>query len=390
MKEKVESKLKEIADCICKKINDKPVDYIGGLYDGEFGPLLFLYYYAKYIDNSLDKIVESYTENLVNNINSINRHTFCSGLSGILYLFELLREEEFIDIDLNDVEKIFDNYMIQAIKGDISNKNFDLLHGSLGVLIYFLKKNTNKNLISNFIDKLFEAGEINNINHTVKWKSAINIENKFIYNISLSHGMSGIALFLSRAIEKNISVNKTMFEGIINYLLSQEMDHNLYGSCFPSFSIEHPNPETLKSRLGWCYGDLGIGYTIWFAGKINNQKKWQEKGLGILLKTTERKPSEEESVVDAGICHGSAGIAMFYKKIYDETNHEEFKYAYTDWINKTLKLGIFSNGLAGYKSQTNEEWVCDSSLLSGISGIGLVLISYLFNDKQKWDQLFLL
>lgn len=390
MKEKVESKLKEIADCICEKINDKPVDYIGGLYDGEFGPLLFLYYYAKYIDNSLDEIVESYTENLVNNINSINRHTFCSGLSGILYLFELLREEEFIDIDLDDVEKIFDNYMIQSIKEDISNKNFDFLHGSLGVLIYFLKKNTNKNLILNFIDKLFESGEINKPDNMVKWKSNINIENRFIYNISLSHGMSGILLFLSRAIEKNIPVNKTMYEGTINYILAQEMDYNHYGSYFPSFSIEHANIETFKSRLGWCYGDLGIGYAIWFAGKVNNEKKWQKKGLDILLKTTERKPLTEESVVDAGICHGSAGIAMFYKKIYDETCQEEFKYAYMDWIKETLRLDTFPNGLAGYKSLMSEDWVCDYSLLTGISGIGLILISHLLNDNQKWDQLFLL
>lgn len=67
-------------------------------------------------------------------------HTFSNGLSGILYLFEFLRENKFIDIDVSDVQPILDNYIVGKMRLDIQQKNYDFMHGALGVGFHFLKR----------------------------------------------------------------------------------------------------------------------------------------------------------------------------------------------------------------------------------------------------------
>ena len=145
-----------------------------------------------------------------------------------------------------------------------------------------------------------------------------------------------------------------------------------------------------KGRLAWCYGDLGIGMALWQSGKAVDNKGWKEKGLEILLQSTKRRDLKESLVSDAGICHGSAGVALIFRRMYLETCIEEFNEATNYWITKTLDFAHFVDGLAGYKTKLASEWKCDYSLLTGISGIGLVLLSYIENNQQKWDEILLL
>ena len=52
--------------------------------------------------------------------------------------------------------------------------------------------------------------------------------------------------------------------GTIGYILSQEIDRSKYGSCFPSQSLENGD-EIHRSRLGGCYGDLGVAAALWLS-----------------------------------------------------------------------------------------------------------------------------
>ena len=142
--------------------------------------------------------------------------------------------------------------------------------------------------------------------------------------------------------------------------------------------------------MAWCYGDLGIGIALLQVRKILEKKEYEKKGLEILLKSTQRRNYNETLVTDAGICHGSAGIALIFRRMYYEIGRKEFKEATQYWINQTLHFSRFEDGLAGYKTYIKDGWKNDYSLLMGISGVGLVLLSYLENDKQDWDEMFLL
>jgi len=54
------------------------------------------------------------------------------------------------------------------------------------------------------------------------------------------------------------------------------------------------------------------------------------------------------------------------------------------------KYSEYKDGLVGFKTYMMGEWIGDYSLVTGISGIGLVLMSYIADDLQKWDEMLLL
>jgi exonuclease III len=386
----IKLKLDQIADCICKKIQKDPIIHIDGLYSGKFGILLFLNYYAKYTNNIA--IASDYANNLLDNFYMKTMlHTFCSGLSGILYLFEFLRENDFIDINTEEVANEFDDFLLRSMRKDIENRYYDFLHGALGVGFYFLKKQKESPVIE-MVKFLYEIAEKDYINNVFKWKSVLNEHEEMGYNISLSHGMSGIILYLSHVIKNKINDNYLleMLEGAVHYILSQEIDVRIYGSYFPSYSLENKDTKIYKSRLAWCYGDLGVAYSVWYAGKVVNKQSWIDKGMNILIHSTNRINLIKNHVIDAGICHGSIGIAMMYRKIFIETNNLLFLEAARYWIKETLHFSVFQDGLAGYKTYKGENFSCDYSMLTGVSGIGIMFISYLMNDQQNWDEMFLL
>jgi lantibiotic modifying enzyme len=394
MHNKIEIKLEQIANCIAGKIQKNHEDNLMGIYNGDFGILMFLLYYSEYSNSKKYVLLtENYAEKLLKKIDlHVMIHTFCSGLSGILYLFDFLKRQDLIDIDIEDSKLLLEDFLVKEMQKDINNRYYDFMHGALGVGFYFLKRNENKNPIIQLIDFLYKTAEKKPHSNIFKWKSSLNTDNDIGYNIALSHGMASIVIFLAHCIKKNIIENKVneMLVGTINYILSQEIDYKKYGSFFPPQSLENNNRLILSSRLGWCYGDLGVAFSIWYAGKVTCNKKWEKKGLNILLISTERIPTVEKSVFDAGICHGSTGVAMIYRRMYLETGNIIFLDAFHNWLKQTIVYSNFSDGLAGYKTKEGKQWTNDYTLLTGIAGIGLMFLSYTMNDQQCWDELFLL
>lgn len=395
MKNTIKQKADQIAECIYNKVNSQQKKSSLGLYNSEFGILLFLYYYSKYTQNpKYILLTETYTEELLDVLSEkLESHTFCSGLAGILYLFKYLKENDFVDIDINDAQIAFDDYLITKMRQDIARKHYDFMHGALGVGLYFLKKGTNDDAINELIEYLYNTAEKDPLNKIIKWKSLIDIKtNKYGYNIALSHGISSIIIFLCRALNKDAQNEKLleMLNGAVNYILSQQINPHIHGSCFPSQSIENGFP-LFKSRLAWCYGDLGAGLALWHAGKTVDNKEWEKKGMEVLLYSAKRLTRSETAVMDAGICHGSAGIAMIYRRLYIETGNPVFSKATDYWIEQTLKFSEGEDVLSDYMPYRSDEVKEYSyNLLEGISGIGLVILDRLNDDNQKWDEMFLI
>ena len=396
---KIQHKIDLIAKYIFNNAKKRKTETFNGIYSGEYGWLLFMFYYAKYSGSKkYTSLTENYAEILVEQLTTkFQLHTFSNGLSGILYLFEFLRKKKFIDIDVSDVQHILDDYIVTQMRLDIQQKNYDFMHGALGVGLYFLKRGDANEYIHELIDFLYNTAEtVTNANCRIfKWKSSMKInEDVVVYNLALCHGLSSIIVFLSRVYRSNIKDERVleMLIGAINYVLSQEMDFSQYGYSFPAYVPKYilNIPSNSKVRLAWCYGDLGIGLALWQAGKAVQKKEWEEKGLHILLQSTQRKDLADNFVVDTELCHGSAGISMIFRRMFLETKQQEFAEAASYWLDQTLKLDTFNDGLAGYKTFIISEWKCNYSLLTGISGTGLMLLTSLHEDEQNWDELFLL
>jgi hypothetical protein len=112
----------------------------------------------------------------------------------------------------------------------------------------------------------------------------------------------------------------------------------------------------------------------------------------IAQQTTTRRTGEESGVVDAGFCHGSAGIAHLYLKIYRLTQDQEMLKAGQYWLDYTINFERNNNGIMGYAAwdNVNMKPKKELGLLSGHAGIGLVYLSYLSSDNTIWDSSLLL
>jgi lantibiotic modifying enzyme len=129
------------------------------------------------------------------------------------------------------------------------------------------------------------------------------------------------------------------------------------------------------------------------AGKIFNNESWKDEAIGILLKTTEIREWSEAKVLDAGLCHGTSGIAHIYNRAYKYTGIEKFKVSAIYWFEQTLKMAAFDDGLAGYKTYRAPEFggFCnENGFLTGIAGIGLAMISAVSDIEPVWDRALLL
>lgn len=390
----IEHKLSEIHDCIKTYIesqlyltSNEPL----GLFTGDFGIFLFNVLYNSQTLKKTKKIKDNHFIKTIFTKWTTNPyyHTYCSGSSGILDMLLYLTNTGVYKTNLNDYIYYFNKHLSKKIEEDMLIGNFDFLHAALGPAFFILNQNTELEIIYNFIEQLDRIS----IKHKkyVKWVSIIDKERKG-YNISLSHGMSSILIFLLESQKKGINNNTTkhLINGTINYILDQKKEiKSENGSIFASTSKENES-ELVSGRLGWCYGDLGIAIAMWQAFKISNSTVLKRIAEEIIINTSQRRDLASNFVRDAGICHGTAGIAMVFHYFGEETGLNEAWEAYYYWLNETLKMSKFEDGLAGYKTYISEtEIKNDYSLLLGISGIGLVLLSELTNNFS-WQRFFLL
>ena len=278
-----------------------------------------------------------------------------------------------------------DEILFEGIKVLMERGNYDFLHGAIGIGLYLLQSKD-----KNYIKNLYEFVELmDKSSHRLKnglaWESIVDYKTKIGYNLSPSHGLASIILFLSKLYKENIYKEKALFliQGALEFLFANLLNYKKIGVYFPSWVCEGDHPYV--SRLGWCYGDLGIGIFLWLTSKNLEDQELEKKSLEILKLTTQRTDIKKESIVDPGLCHGTAGIAHVYSRLYNYTNDIDFKNSAIHWYHETLKMDTFSDGLAGYKIHTEEGFVNSVSLLEGITGIGLSLISALDYQEPSWD-----
>lgn len=161
-KKLISQKIELIANEILIEINEHKKEKQLGILTGDFGILLFLFYYARYSKKqSITIQAEKYAEELLLILpKEVKNYTFCSGLSGILYLFNFLHNHQFISIDTSAYKTDFELYITNKMKRDFDIGNYDFMHGIIGGGIYFLNQRTNKQLIIDIVDFLYNIAEI--------------------------------------------------------------------------------------------------------------------------------------------------------------------------------------------------------------------------------------
>lgn len=388
----VKNYIREVLD----KIHAEIINKEGGLsiLGGKYGFALFDFYYRKQYNLNLDDNPKLSLQQLAEESFTNTNPTFSNGIAGLRWYFSFLYHHKVIEFEDYQILSPPDNAQEELAIEMLSIGNYDFLHGAIGIAYNFIysSNNHNKEFIKVFIFKLTQLLERGKENQMIPWFDSLTKQIKpNSINLGFAHGIPSILKFCIECYKNDLAKEESKILGqiIIDFLI-KNANQGKNESYFPYF-LDLDTNRYKFSRLAWCYGDLTIGYVMYHAGLIFNHQNSKELGMEILLNCTKRKSYETTLITDAGICHGTAGVAHIFNKCWKETNDPVFKVASEYWIEKTIDYFNSPTNLGGYKKYitVSNEYELDSGILEGSAGIGLVLLSFL-SDDFDWDYCLML
>ncbi|MBK9286010.1 MAG: lanthionine synthetase C family protein [Sphingobacteriaceae bacterium] len=359
----------------------------------------------KLISNSREEVlflIQNYFDetflSLQNNKQMQGGYNLCLGYSGIIWYYSYLVNLGFAELGTLDS---MENQLLNSSLNDLRNGEYDYLHYSLGLALAISNRNVFDKVKLDYFDSLIEILDDNKKDYDsgIAWVLNSDPKNPNAYefktiNLSLSHGIPSIICLLSKLIKiKDINPKaKYLLENSVNFLLSLRLKKDNNVSLYPVNCYEDGTIMEGFSRLGWCYGDLGIAIALWNAGKALDRSDLKNEALEILIHSTKRLDLKQNAIKDACLCHGTSGMAHIYNRFYKETKLKEFDDARLYWLNETLKMSKYDDGIAGYKTWEESGWKNNDSLLEGVTGIGLALLGFLSENPEdlNWDTCLLL
>lgn len=388
-KSEIHQKLKEISNLIVREDFNNRLDSYG-LMNGSTGPLLFVNYYDKYSNTLSESYIINNIDKILLNIKDVPGFNLSGGLGGILWAIKSLTKSGFIE-DENSLYESTTALFHDSLSDHCEKNNFDYLHGAFGIALYLLDSEINfdKKVLERWLENFIKTSETadNKITRKILLNTETGIKG---YCLGLAHGTPSIILIIIKYLQ--LTKSKTGLD-ILKKSINHLMDSAFKDTTLSFFPDTIVNGESkYPSRLAWCYGDLGCALALYKAGAFLADKDLSNQALEIMLHSSQRRSINDNFVKDADFCHGSAGIAHFFARFYNYTNHEEFRAASEYWFEKTLEMGHFEDGLAGFKhyNGATKDYDCKPGLLEGVSGIGLTFISAVSKIEPKWDSCFLL
>ncbi|MFM7429115.1 MAG: lanthionine synthetase C family protein [Flammeovirgaceae bacterium] len=370
--------------------------------DGHPGVAMFYAYYYKLTlkNEHLDichRLIDRLVDYLADNDTNFS-YSICSGVTGVVWTLQHLMKEKILQED-DTVFAEIDELLRNVGKNRISLGDFDYLHGGLGCAIYLLDKANNSDVVDEMLEALNQSSKTDEVGKywIDIYTTLLSGDKRPTVNFGLAHGQPSIIYFLAKVVEKGYggTLAIKMLKDSINYLLVHSDISTGVPSFFPTFryagDMDVHEPKEF-SRLAWCYGDLGVVFSLFFASRALKDDRLQEIALKISLKSTERKKFEETQIMDGGLCHGFAGVAHLYNRLYMQTENSIFLNTSNYWANELIDYIVKIGGINCFNEyHRGEGYKLSKGFLAGSAGAGLMLISVLENSiKPNWDRFLLL
>ena len=252
-----------------------------------------------------------------------------------------------------------------------SSHQFELVQGYAGAYLLLdpVENPEARDCILRFYEWLFAAPD-----HS-RW----NLVNRFdrlrphAHNVlGLSHGIAGVlaALCAHGRSERELRLMTT----IADILLSAATNSADLGPQWGYALGELP----LHRRVAWCHFSLGIAVSLWNAGKILRRSDLANAAVES-TRGMSHVPVENWGMVDHGFCHGTAGSALLFQYLGNETGDIGLKNLATD-LTSMLISGFDESKIVGYVAIYGRQRFDDHGLLMGAAGIALALLT--LTDKS--------
>jgi len=362
------------------------------LRDGYAGIALFFAYLhltsarkddRDYAVEVLDRAVDGVTE-------MVARPGLYTGFSGVGWVLEHLRN--LIPSNLRSARELAGE-LSEELQGTDWHASFDLLHGVAGIGVYGLERQPEPDAaewLAAVVARLAATAERSPAG--AAWRVRQDVPYG-AYDLGIANGQAGAIAFLGAAYAAGVAPAETrrLARRGVAWLLAHKLPAG-ERSTFPrSFD---PLGTAQPSRLAWCSGDLGIAVALLAAARHTGQRAWEGEALALARRSAARRDELAETP-DACLCHGTAGIAHLFNRLFHATGEAAFGDAARFWIERTFAIRRPGERIAGFpawglNAQGKPGWRAEPGFLHGAAGIGLALLAAVSPVEPAWDRVMLL
>jgi lantibiotic biosynthesis protein len=215
-------------------------------------------------------------------------------------------------------------------------------------------------------------------------------------NCGLAHGAPGPLALMSLALAEGVEVSgqADAVRGLADWVAGQGRP----GRFGPEWPAVIPLGETHRAeqppaRPGWCYGNAGVGRTLWLAGVALDEPELARLAKRAVRAAVERQRMDRPLRAPT-LCHGTAGLAQVALRMAADSGAEDLS---RDARMLCLELveRFDPDAPLGYCGEAHmrdlpDAKADDPALLDGAAGPPLVLLAAATAIDPGWDRAMLL
>jgi hypothetical protein len=367
------------------------------LLNGTAGMAFYFQYFGKFLSDRTR--IKKGCNLIAQSIDSVGNDcglAFGNGIAGILFSYQHSINSGFFDGPTRFLKKI-DSRLAQEGIQQFHENNYDLFYGGLGIANYFLERNVFSEKTKEL--ELLNAALVKTSRNTVRGVGWLYFPGRLtkddhepVYNLGFVHGMPSILSFISLSTRLNFIKHSTLPELVAQFLINNQ-NHANNISRFPNSVTEDFNSDasTRVSRLGYCYGDIGVSLSFAEASRVVRSRQIRRAMTNVLTSTAQRTQSDA-GMKDCCFCHGMSGNLHIFNRLYHQTRRAEFRRATLYWLDALLTKrkvqgDISAFDFCGYNSTSKKyELRSELGLLEGYTGVALALLSCISNQEPAWDR----
>ena len=286
-----------------------------------------------------------------------------------------------------------DAALLRLLSRGVWRRSYDLVNGLVGLGVYALERLPRPSgqdilaLVIRRLDEMAERDEAGTCWPSYARHHPETLRSRYperYHDIGVAHGVAGVLGFLGAADRAGWrSHTSQLVDETTSWLLAQWRRDASPAAFSPWVT---PESDTPAARAAWCYGDPGVAAALLLAGRREATE------LALLAAA---RPAATAGVLDAGLCHGAAGLGLVFTRLAQATGLSAIRDAATGWLESTLAMAQTGRGIAGYPSwstlgREGPHWTDDPGWLTGASGIALVLLAATSDIVPAWDRALLL
>jgi lantibiotic modifying enzyme len=330
--------------------------------------------------------------------------SFLCGFPGVAWSTEhILRLLDQADDDFNAE---IDEAMLAGLDDPTFVPAYDLIDGLAGHGVYALERlgrptaiplasailaRLERTAVEQSVGRSWPSGQMT---RTAQGKD-VPIDETY-FNLGLSHGVPGVIGILARFTRVPELRDRAirLLRGATDWMRGQRLALGSDGA-FGDFVAD--GVESEPARLAWCYGDAGVAASLLAAARALDDDDLEAFALDVAHAAAARDLADS-GVVDDGLCHGTAGVAHIFHRLYRATGDAICGDAARRWFGHLLTRETERPNVAGFTTFCFErvpdgEYIEDPAWLTGAAGVGLVLVSALSDPTSAlpdWDRPLLL